>query len=100
MNDVQHLLERQVRWQKTRRALTWPEKIRMAEMVRESVWQLRAAPKAKLRGRYITAADAEALRVHLPTYVQGAFAFALDHGIRKGQLAPPRSAASSTWTGA
>jgi hypothetical protein len=46
MSDVRHLLERQARWQKTRRALSWPEKIRMAEMVRESVRQLRAAPKA------------------------------------------------------
>lgn len=43
MNEIRELLERQARWQKTRKALTWPEKIRMAERVRESIRQLRAA---------------------------------------------------------
>ena len=47
MSETQALLERQARWQKTRQALSWPEKIRMAEMVRESIRQLRAAPKAE-----------------------------------------------------
>jgi hypothetical protein len=47
MSDIQELLERQARWQKTRRALSWPEKIRMAERVRESARQLRAAWKAQ-----------------------------------------------------
>ncbi len=41
MSDVTPLLERQARWQRTRQALTWPEKVRMAEQVRESVLQLR-----------------------------------------------------------
>lgn len=61
MNDVQEMLKRQAIWQRSRQSLTWPEKIRMAEMVRESVKQLRAssAPRAnqgisarqKLRGQ-------------------------------------------------
>ena len=42
MNDVRSLLERQARWQRVRRALPWPEKIRMAEMIRESASHLRA----------------------------------------------------------
>lgn len=41
MDDVLELLERQARWQKTRKALSWPEKIRMAGMIRESARQLR-----------------------------------------------------------
>jgi hypothetical protein len=45
MSEIQELLERQARWQKTRRDLPWPEKIRMAEKIRESARQLRTAPK-------------------------------------------------------
>ena len=45
MSEIQALLERQARWQKTRRMLPWPEKIQMAERIRESVRQLRAARK-------------------------------------------------------
>jgi hypothetical protein len=44
MTDVEHMLERQAQWQKSRQSLTWPEKIRLAEQVRESVRQLRAQP--------------------------------------------------------
>ena len=49
MNDVQEMFKRQAFWQRSRRMLTWPEKIRMAEMVRESVKQLRASsgPRGK-----------------------------------------------------
>ena len=43
MNDIEQMLERQARWQKTRQALSWPEKIQMAERIRESVRQLRAS---------------------------------------------------------
>jgi hypothetical protein len=43
MDDVQEMLRRQAVWQKCRQSLTWPEKIRMAELVRESVQQLRAS---------------------------------------------------------
>ena len=45
MTETQALLERQARWQKTRRALSWPEKIRMAESVRESARQMRRSHK-------------------------------------------------------
>ncbi len=44
MTDLEHMLERQAQWQKSRQSLTWPEKIRMAERVRESVGQLRVVP--------------------------------------------------------
>ena len=47
MSEIQELLERQARWQKTRRALSWPEKLRMAERVRESIRQLRRPQKAE-----------------------------------------------------
>jgi hypothetical protein len=43
MDDVQQMLRRQAVWQKSRQSLTWPEKIRLAEMVRESAQQLRAS---------------------------------------------------------
>lgn len=42
MSDAKHALEKQSRWQASRRSLSWPEKIRMAEKVRESVVSLRA----------------------------------------------------------
>ncbi len=47
MNEIKALLERQARWQKTRQTLSWPEKIRMAEKVRESVRQLRRPQTAE-----------------------------------------------------
>ena len=37
MTEMLKLFERQTAWQKGRAALTWPQKIRMAEAVRESV---------------------------------------------------------------
>jgi hypothetical protein len=43
MDEVQQLLTRQAVWQRSRQSLTWPEKVRLAEMVRESVQQLRAS---------------------------------------------------------
>jgi integrase len=42
------------------------------------------------RGREITPSDAVLLLEHLPGYVADFFQFALDHGIRKGQLARTR----------
>jgi len=45
MTELKHMLERQAQWQTSRQSLTWPEKIRMAERVRESVRQLRAQPR-------------------------------------------------------
>jgi hypothetical protein len=41
MNESEKLLKRQATWQKGRVALTWPEKIRMAEAVRGWAAQLR-----------------------------------------------------------
>lgn len=45
MTDVARLLARQADWQKQRKLLTWPEKVRMAEQIRDSLSQLR--PQAK-----------------------------------------------------
>jgi hypothetical protein len=41
-DDVMKLLERQAAWQKGRKTLPWPEKIRIAEAIRESVLQIRS----------------------------------------------------------
>lgn len=46
MSEIRALLERQARRQRSRKALSWPEKIRMAEGVRESVLQLRRTAEA------------------------------------------------------
>ena len=42
MTEIEALLERQARWQKARKDLPWPEKIRMAEAIRSSVENWRA----------------------------------------------------------
>lgn len=44
MREIHELLERQTRWQKSRKDLPWAEKIRMAERVREDAarWRLSA----------------------------------------------------------
>lgn len=44
MTDVERLLQRQAAWQKSRTALTWPEKIRIAEQMRDSLrhWRIRS----------------------------------------------------------
>ncbi len=47
MSKVLRRFERQTDLQKTRQTLPWPEKVRMAEKIRESIKQLRAAPLAK-----------------------------------------------------
>ena len=51
MNEIQALLERQARWQKTRQTLSWPEKIRMAEAIRETVLALRQLRNGQLKAR-------------------------------------------------
>lgn len=43
MPDAREILERQRRWQHGRTALTWAEKVRMAERIRESARALRAS---------------------------------------------------------
>jgi hypothetical protein len=48
MTDVAALLARQARWQKSRASLPWPEKVRIAEQLREDVAAMRRTrPKAK-----------------------------------------------------
>jgi hypothetical protein len=44
MNDIEQILQRQAQWQKSRQSLSWPEKIRMAERLRENLQQWRAKP--------------------------------------------------------
>lgn len=41
MTDVHGLFERQAAWQAGRRQLSWPQKVRMVEAIRESVARLR-----------------------------------------------------------
>ena len=41
MNDIAEMLDRQAAWQRSRRLLSWPVKIRMAEMARDAIKQLR-----------------------------------------------------------
>jgi len=45
MNDIRKLLESHTRWQKERAGLSWEEKIRIVEGIRESVVQLRSLRK-------------------------------------------------------
>ena len=40
-DDPRKMLDRQADWQRSRRLLPWPVKIRMAEMAREAIKQLR-----------------------------------------------------------
>ena len=49
MTDTQQMLEKQAVWQMSRRTLSWPEKIRMAEGVRDSILTLRATAPPDLR---------------------------------------------------
>jgi hypothetical protein len=41
MTDVQDRLERAAQWQRSRRALSWADKIRLAEAIRDSIVKLR-----------------------------------------------------------
>ena len=50
MTDLDRMLKRQALWQKSRQSLTWAEKVRMAERVRESVQQLRAQARPEAPG--------------------------------------------------
>ena len=45
MTDVEELLKRQSRWQKSRASLSWPAKIRMAAEMREDIVTLRRPGK-------------------------------------------------------
>jgi hypothetical protein len=41
MSEVPERLKKQAQWQKTRRDQSWPEKVRLAEAIRESLERLR-----------------------------------------------------------
>jgi hypothetical protein len=43
MFDVKTMLERQARWQKSRAKLSWTEKLRMAEILREAALAMRSS---------------------------------------------------------
>ena len=49
MNNTRQLLERQAAWQKTRASLSWPEKIRQAELLRDSLLILRRIRPGQLK---------------------------------------------------
>ncbi len=52
MSEVLKLLEKQARWQKSRKDLSWAEKVRMAERVRaDAARWLSSARKARPRTR-------------------------------------------------
>jgi hypothetical protein len=54
MSEWRRKLERQADWKKALRSLPWPEKVRMAEKIRESVKLLRAAPLLQTRHNITT----------------------------------------------
>jgi hypothetical protein len=47
--ELKALFEAQAAWQRARAGLSWPEKIRMAEAMRESAAQLRRMPSSEHR---------------------------------------------------
>lgn len=49
MTSHEELLARQAAWQKSRQALSWPEKIRQAERMRASVEAIRKQRQERLR---------------------------------------------------
>ncbi len=42
MDEFSKRLERQAQWQKSRKSLSWPEKVRQAEAIRDAIKALRA----------------------------------------------------------
>jgi hypothetical protein len=40
-DDIDALLERQTRWQRSRKDLSWAEKLRLAAVIRDSIVRLR-----------------------------------------------------------
>ena len=49
MTSHEELLARQAAWQKSRQALSWPEKIRQAERMRASVEEIRRLRQERRR---------------------------------------------------
>ncbi|MFH1970417.1 MAG: hypothetical protein ABIJ53_08895 [Verrucomicrobiota bacterium] len=60
MNDARALLERQAAWQKTRARLTWSEKIRQAEVLRDALLNLRRTRPGQLKNSGIAPFDKHA----------------------------------------
>lgn len=60
MNNTRQLLERQAAWQKTRARLSWPEKIRQAELLRDTLLQLRRTRPGQLKNSGILPIDKRA----------------------------------------
>jgi hypothetical protein len=50
MNDVSQMMDRQAAWQKTRAKLSWPEKMKQAEVLRDACKKLRVSNTAKPLG--------------------------------------------------
>jgi hypothetical protein len=50
MADVRDLLRRQASWQRSRKDLPWPVKIRMAEQARDAALRLRASRSGERAG--------------------------------------------------
>ncbi len=64
MSDVRERLEKAAEWQKSRKVLSWPEKVRLAEAIRESLGQLRRsrlsrAPASSVQTRPLRRATVE-----------------------------------------
>ena len=49
MDEIGEQLERQARWQKNRKALSWPEKVRQAEAIRDAIKALRKTKTGSLQ---------------------------------------------------
>ena len=62
MSEINQFLEPQAQWQKRRQALSWPDKIRMAEQIRASVAQWRSMAGKTLPAPSIPTAPANATR--------------------------------------
>jgi hypothetical protein len=54
--ELQKVFEAQAAWQRSRAALSWPEKIRIAEAMRESARQLRC-PRSTTHHRHQSASN-------------------------------------------
>lgn len=54
MNSTQQLLDRQAAWQKTRARLSWPDKIRQAETLREALVELRRSRLSRIAENAVT----------------------------------------------
>jgi hypothetical protein len=49
MTESERMLARQAAWQKSRQALSWPEKIRQAERIRPSIEEMRKQRQTRRR---------------------------------------------------